>query len=63
MPGVDGFEVLETVRTFSSVPIIAFTARPDMAEIAKKNGANDSITKPFNPDQSIWENWIVSEPS
>jgi len=53
MPDVSGFEVLEKVRTFSSVPIIVFTARREVVEEAMQNGANDSITKPFDPDQLI----------
>jgi len=53
MPDVSGFDVLEKVRTFSSVPIIVFTARREVVEEAMQNGANDSITKPFDPDQLI----------
>ncbi len=53
MPDVTGFDVLERVRTFSSVPIIVFTARRDIAERAMKCGANDSIAKPFDPDQLV----------
>ena len=51
MPGMDGLQVLQQVRTFSSIPVIIFTARPDLIEQAMHLGANDSITKPFNPDQ------------
>ena len=53
MPDVSGFDVLEKVRPFSSVPIIAFTARREIADIAVKNGANDFIAKPFDPDQMV----------
>jgi len=51
MPDVTGFDVLVRVRAFSKVPIIIFTHRPDIAEFAKKHGANDSIAKPFDLDQ------------
>jgi two-component system, OmpR family, response regulator RpaB len=50
MPDVTGMDVLERVRTFSQVPIIVFTGRPDIAQFALKLGANGYIAKPFNPD-------------
>jgi DNA-binding response OmpR family regulator len=50
MPDVTGMDVLDRVRTFSQVPIIVFTGRPDIFQIARKLGANDCIAKPFNPD-------------
>jgi DNA-binding response OmpR family regulator len=50
MPDVTGLDVLDRVRTFSHVPIIIFTGRPDIAEFASKLGANDYIAKPFDPD-------------
>ncbi|MBI4283948.1 MAG: response regulator [Chloroflexi bacterium] len=53
MPDVDGLAVLEQVRPFSSVPIIAFSARREATESALKIGATDSIAKPFDPDQLV----------
>ena len=53
MPGMDGYEVLQRVRSFSMVPIIIFTARHEGIEKAMRLGANDSISKPFNPDQLV----------
>ncbi len=53
MPDVTGIDVLDRVRTFSQVPIIVFTAKPDIAQFALNNGANDSIAKPFDPDQLV----------
>lgn len=53
MPDVTGMDVLDRVRPFSQVPIVVFTARREIAEIALKNGANDSIAKPFDPDQLV----------
>jgi DNA-binding response OmpR family regulator len=53
MPEVSGLDVLERIRTFSQIPIILFTARPDVFEIAKSIGANDYISKPLNPDHLI----------
>ncbi len=53
MPDMSGFDVLEAVRTFSQVPIIVFTARPELAESALRKGADDTITKPFIPDELV----------
>jgi DNA-binding NtrC family response regulator len=51
MPGVTGLDVLDSIREFSQVPVIVFTANPKMAEMAMKMGAVDSVSKPFNADQ------------
>ncbi len=53
MPDVTGFEVLAEVRKFSSVPVIIFTARREIADAALKYGANDYIAKPFDPDRLV----------
>ena len=50
IPEVTGLDVLEAVREFSQIPIIIFTARTDIFEIAKRIGANDYISKPIDPD-------------
>src|SRR3989304_6213206 len=39
MPGMNGTEVLEKVRAFSRVPVIVFSARPDISQIAASMGA------------------------
>lgn len=49
MPDLTGFDVLTKVRVFSQVPIIVFTARPDIAEVAIQHGADDYIAKPLDP--------------
>ncbi|MEJ2740126.1 MAG: response regulator [Dehalococcoidia bacterium] len=53
MPGVTGYEVLDAIREFSQVPVIAFTASTKMADTAMKMGATDSIPKPCNVDQLV----------
>jgi DNA-binding response OmpR family regulator len=53
MPDVTGFDVLDRVRKFSNVPIVVFTARPETVRIAIGMGANDSITKPADPDRVV----------
>lgn len=52
LPGMDGKEVIQGVREWSQVPIIVCSVRSDDAEIvsALELGADDYITKPFNPD-------------
>jgi DNA-binding response OmpR family regulator len=53
MPGVTGIEVLDRVRAFSSVPIIIFTAKSDMAQRAIELGADGYMAKPFDPDKML----------
>jgi two-component system, OmpR family, KDP operon response regulator KdpE len=53
MPGMDGFEVLEKLRTSSELPIIVFSARPENAQKALSLGANDFIAKPMDVDDLI----------
>ena len=51
MPIIDGFGVIEKIRETSNVPIVAISAKgQDGDKIAGLNlGADDYITKPFNP--------------
>lgn len=51
MPGMDGLEVLETLRLSSTIPVIVFSAHSSSREEALKLGANDFVAKPFTPDQ------------
>ena len=50
MPGMDGFEVIKTLRASSSLPIIAFSASPSNQHNAIQLGANDFMPKPFDSD-------------
>jgi DNA-binding response OmpR family regulator len=50
MPEIDGLEVLKQLRTFTQLPVIAFSASPDNYHESMRLGANDFVTKPFQPD-------------
>lgn len=51
MPKLDGLGACQRIRQFSTVPIIMLTARSEDADklIGFESGADDYITKPFNP--------------
>lgn len=55
MPGIDGIETLRRIRTRSQTPVIMLTARSaDMDKVrGLESGADDYITKPFNPDELV----------
>ena len=50
IPKLSGFEVCQSVREFSDVPIIMLTAKGDDMDkiLGLEYGADDYITKPFN---------------
>ncbi len=50
LPGIDGWDVLQTLRTFSRVPVIMVTVRdaPQEKVAGLDLGADDYITKPFD---------------
>jgi len=53
MPGMDGYETLRRARGSSRIPVIMLTARVGDADKLKglHGGADDFVTKPFNPDE------------
>lgn len=53
MPGIDGFQVLKELRTFTDLPIIVFSASPGNHENAMRLGASDFIPKPFKGDEMV----------
>jgi DNA-binding response OmpR family regulator len=55
MPDLDGFEVLETVREVSNVPVIMLTAKGEEDDRVRglELGADDYVTKPFSPRELV----------
>jgi len=56
LPGMDGFEVCKTLRAEkNNVPIIMLTAKDEEIDkiIGLELGADDYLTKPFNPRELI----------
>ncbi len=53
MPDMDGFETLRRIRQHSQVPVVMLTARGSDSDKLQglQSGADDYITKPFNPDE------------
>lgn len=49
LPDMDGFEVLQEIRRFSSVPVVVLTVRAEESDIIRglELGADDYIAKPF----------------
>ena len=50
LPKMDGFDVCQQIREFSTVPIVMLTAKGDDMDkiLGLEYGADDYITKPFN---------------
>ena len=55
LPDIDGVDIIKKVREWSSCPIIVISARTSEREkvLALDLGADDYITKPFNPLELI----------
>jgi DNA-binding response OmpR family regulator len=53
MPGVDGFEVLQKLRSVSQLPVIVFSARAENGHKALSLGADDFISKPFDVSEMV----------
>ena len=51
LPGMDGFEFLQTVRKNYDIPVIIVSARQDDNDmiLGLGTGADDYVTKPFSP--------------
>ncbi|MFZ1552803.1 MAG: response regulator transcription factor, partial [Anaerolineae bacterium] len=55
LPGLDGIEVTRTLRRERATPIIMLTARIEDTDkiVGLELGADDYITKPFNPRELV----------
>ena len=55
MPGIGGLDVLKKIRQSSTTPVIMLTARGDDIDriIGLEFGADDYLTKPFNPRELL----------
>jgi DNA-binding response OmpR family regulator len=55
LPGIDGFEVLRQIRTFSDAYVLMLTARSDEVDriIGLSVGADDYLVKPFSPRELV----------
>jgi two-component system alkaline phosphatase synthesis response regulator PhoP len=51
LPGMDGFEVCRAIRREADTPVLMLTARTDDIDaiVGLELGADDYVTKPFNP--------------
>jgi len=51
LPGMDGFEVCRAIRREADTPVVMLTARTDDIDaiVGLELGADDYVTKPFNP--------------
>ena len=55
LPDMDGVEVIEGLRGWSTAPILVLSARSDEADkvVALDAGADDYVTKPFGMDELL----------
>jgi two-component system alkaline phosphatase synthesis response regulator PhoP len=55
LPEIDGWEVCRQIRATSKLPIIMLTARSDDVDkiVGLELGADDYVTKPFNPRELV----------
>jgi two-component system response regulator CpxR len=55
LPGMSGLDVLRSLRSHSSIPVLILTARGDDVDriLGLEIGADDYLPKPFNPRELI----------
>ena len=55
LPNVDGYEICRSVRDEIDIPILMVTARTESVDVIRGLGlgADDYITKPFDPSQLV----------
>jgi two-component system OmpR family response regulator len=56
MPGMDGFDLCEYIRTNYNIPIIMLTALDQLKDKAQGylRGTDDYVTKPFEPEELVF---------
>jgi len=55
MPGPDGYQILESIRHYSDVPVIMITGKSEVDSVkqAINLGADDYVRKPFSPIELV----------
>ncbi len=55
LPEISGFEVLRRIRASSRIPVLMLTARGDEVDriVGLEMGADDYLSKPFNPRELV----------
>ena len=55
LPGLSGWDICREIRKTSEIPIIMLTARDEAADkiVGLELGADDYVTKPFNPNELV----------
>lgn len=55
LPGLDGLDVIRSLRVNSNVPVVVITARADEADriVGLEIGADDYVVKPFSPKELV----------
>ena len=55
LPGRNGLQICQDIRTQSTVPIVMLTAKGDTIDIVQglEAGADDYVTKPFKPVELV----------
>lgn len=56
MPGMDGFDLCDYIRTNYDIPIILLTALDQLSDKEKgyMRGTDDYVTKPFDPEELVF---------
>lgn len=63
LTGIEAIKALKVDRVSRNIPIIFFTGRNDVEELAKMSGADDWLKKPFRLEELITKAEKFLEPS
>jgi len=55
LPDINGMEILKTIKASRKIPVVMLSGKdsPQMIEMAKKEGAEDFLPKPFRDDDLV----------